>query len=383
MKKILTLIVIVFSVFSVLTACGGKGNNNSAAGAASASAGAEASATGSPSGTAVGKKLKVAFVYATPIGETGWNYEMDRGRLALEKELGVETMAMDNVTESDAGRVFEDLAQKYDVIFGTTFGYMDAMNAAAEKHPNVKFLHATGYKTLPNLGVYAGREYQSNYLVGMAAGMVSKNGKLGYVGTFPIPEVISAINAFALGAQSVNPNAKVSVVWSNTWFDPTTEKQAAGSLLDTGVDVLAAYHDAPTILQASAERGVWGSGKDSDMSKYAPDTYLTNFVWNWTPYFVEAVRAIQEGTWQAGSYYGGMKDGVTDIAPLGKNVPQDVKDAVEAKKQEILAGTFDVFAGPIKDQAGTERAAQGKALTDEEILAMNWFVQGITSKIES
>lgn len=370
-----------------ITACSGNANNTTTEVASSA----PASDAGSSSATASqstepnpSKDLpKVAFVFATPVGETGWNFEMDRGRLALEKELGVETMAMDNVAESDANRVFEELAQKYDIIFGTTFGYMDAMVAAAEKHPEVKFLHATGYKTMDNLATYMGREYQSNYLVGITAGKMTKNKKIGYIGTFAIPEVISAINAFTLGAQSVNPDVEVSVIWSNTWFDPTAEKQAAETMMDYGVDVLAAYHDAPTILQAAAEKGVWGSGKDSDMNKYAPETYLTNFIWNWSPYFVETVKSIMDGTWKTGSYFGGMKEGITDIAPFGKNVPQDVRDLVGAKKKEILDGTFDVFKGPVLDQTGAVRVESDKPISDEEILSMNWFVKGIQGEIKS
>ncbi|WP_373228652.1 BMP family ABC transporter substrate-binding protein [Cohnella sp.] len=385
MRKIMG--IFLFITLLTLTACSGNANNAATEGASSTTV----SDTGLSSGTASDltepsppKDLpKVAFVFATPIGETGWNFEMDRGRIALEKELGVETLAMDNVAESDANRVFEELAQNYDIIFGTTFGYMDAIVTAAEKYPDVKFLHATGYKTLDNLATYMGREYQSNYLVGIIAGKMAKNKKIGYIGTFAIPEVISAINAFTLGAQSVNPDVEVSVIWSNTWFNPTAEKLAADTMIDYGVDVLAAYHDAPTILQAAAEKGVWGSGKDSDMNKYAPETYLTNFIWNWSPYFVETVKSIIDGTWKTGSYFGGMKEGITDIAPFGKNVPQDVRDLVEAKKKEILGGTFDVFEGPVLDQTGAVRVKSDKPISDEEILSMNWFVKGIKGEIKN
>lgn len=301
----------------------------------------------------------------------------------LEKELGIKATIVENVPEgADAARVFEELAQKNDIVFGTSFGYMDAMVSVAQKYPKVTFLHATGYKTAPNLGTYMGREYQSAYLVGMAAGKMTKNNHLGYVGAFPIPEVIYTINAFTLGAQSVNPNIDVSVVWSNTWFDPATERQAAVSLLDKGVDVLAAYQDSPAGIQAAAERKVWGIGNDSDMGKYAPDFYISNPKWNWGPYYVQVVKEIMEGTWKSGSaYFGSMKDGITTTAPFGKNVPQEVKDMVEKKRADIMSGAFDVFQGPVVDQDGKKRFDEGKKMSDEDILNMNWFVQGVKGTV--
>lgn len=376
------MIVMLLGVFMVLSACSKETN------APAANAGGEAPAdngTAAESAAAAGgeaKKPRVAFVYLGVPGDGGWTYEHDQGRLMMEKELGITATTVENVPEgADAERIFEELSQDHDVVFGTSFGYMDAMVNVAQKHPDVKFMHASGYKTLDNLGTYLGKEYQSAYLVGMAAGKMTENNHLGYVGAFPIPEVIYTINAFALGAQSVNPDAHVSVVWSNTWFDPTTERQAATSLLDKGVDVLAAYQDSPASIQAAAERGVWGIGNDSDMSKYAPDTYITNPVWKWGPYYIEAVQSVIDGTWKPESYFGSMKDGITDIAPFGKNVPQDVQDLVEAKKQEILNDAFDVFAGPIKDQTGAEKVAAGSAMTVDEILNMTWFVQGIDGTI--
>ncbi len=337
----------------------------------------------SPSAAPEEKKLpRVAFVYLGVPGDGGWTYQHDQGRLMMEKELGIKSTVVENIPEGpDAQRVFEELAQNHDIIFGTSFGYMDPMVEAAKKFPNVIFEHNTGYKTAENLGTYMGREYQSAYLTGMVAGKMTKNKKLGYVGAFPIPEVIYTMNAFMLGAQSVNPDVALSVVWSNTWFDPTVERLAAETLLDKGVDVLAAYQDSPAGLQAAAERKVWGIGNNSDMGKYAPDYYLTNPMWNWGPYYIEAVKSVMDGTWKSDAYFGSMADGVTDIAPFGKNVPQDVRDLVEAKKKEILAGTFDVFAGPIADQSGTVRVEAGKSMTDEEILSMNWFVKGVEGTI--
>lgn len=364
----------------ILTACSGQSTTTSTTTAPNASPASTPAGSSTPQAE---KKLpRVAFVYIGVPGDGGWTYEHDQGRIMLEKELGIKATTVENIPEGpDAERVFEELAQKNDIIFGTSFGYMDAMYNVAQKHPKVTFLHSTGYKTLPNLGTYMGREYQSAYLVGMAAGKMTKNNHMGYVGAFPIPEVIYTINAFTLGAQSVNPDIDVSVVWSNTWFDPATEKQAAISLLDKGVDVLAAYQDSPASIQAAAERKVWGIGNDSDMGRFAPETYISNPKWNWGPYYVQTVKSVMDGTWKSSAYFGSMKEGITDIAPLGKNVPADVKALIEKKKQEILNGTFDVFQGPIVDQDGKTRFEQGKKMTDEEILGTTWFVKGIKGVI--
>ncbi|NHW39631.1 BMP family ABC transporter substrate-binding protein [Paenibacillus aceris] len=366
----------------ILSACSSSSTPTTSTTTAPVGSPAAAPAASAPPSQAEKKLPRVAFVYIGVPGDGGWTYEHDQGRLMMEKELGIKATTVENIPEGpDAERVFEELAQKNDIIFGTSFGYMDPMYNVAQKHPNVKFLHATGYKTLPNMGTYMGREYQSAYLVGMAAGKLTKNNHMGYVGAFPIPEVIYTINAFTLGAQSVNPNVDVSVVWSNTWFDPATEKQAAISLLDKGVDVLAAYQDSPAGIQAAAERKVWGIGNDSDMGRFAPDTYISNPKWNWGPYYVQTVKSVMDGTWKSDAYFGTMKDGITDIAPLGKNVPDDVKALIEKKKQEILAGTFDVFQGPLVDQDGKVRFEQGKKMTDEEILGTTWFVKGIKGVI--
>lgn len=377
-KKLMFSLTAILLMF--LTACSGQSTTTSTTTAPSTSPASTQAANATPQAE---KKLpRVAFVYIGTPGDGGWTYEHDQGRLMMEKELGIKSTVVENIPEGpDAERVFEELAQKNDIIFGTSFGYMDPMYNVAQKHPKVTFLHATGYKTLPNLGTYMGREYQSAYLVGMAAGKMTKNNHMGYVGAFPIPEVIYTINAFTLGAQSVNPDIDVSVVWSNTWFDPATEKQAAISLLDKGVDVLAAYQDSPASIQAAAERKVWGIGNDSDMGRFAPETYISNPKWNWGPYYVQTVKSVIDGTWKSSAYFGTMKEGITDIAPLGKNVPADVKTLVEKKKQEILAGTFEVFQGPIVDQDGKMRFEQGKKMTDEEILGTTWFVKGIKGVI--
>ncbi|MFC5469826.1 BMP family ABC transporter substrate-binding protein [Cohnella suwonensis] len=383
-KKGWVVVLALLMVFTV--ACSNNNNENTSSPSASASAPAStesAAGSASASPSASEKPLpKVAFVYIGVPGDGGWTYQHDQGRLEMEKEFGIKSTVVENVPEGpDAERVFEDLAKDNDIIIGTSFGYMDSMVAVAAKHPDKIFLHNTGYKTAENLSTYMGREYQSNYLVGMTAGKMTKNKKIGYVGAFPIPEVVYSINAFTLGAQSVNPDIEVSVVWSNTWFDPTVERQAAVSLLDKGVDVIAAYQDSPASIQAGAEKGVWGVGNDSDMGKYAPDTYLTNNVWDWGPYYIDTVKKYMDGTWKSEAYWGHMSTGIVDLAPFGKNVPQDVRDLVEAKKKEIIDGTFEVFTGPITDQSGKVHGEAGKPLSDEEVLSTNWFVKGVSGTI--
>ncbi len=302
----------------------------------------------------------------------------------MEKELGITATVVENIPDNaDSVRIFKQLAQDHDIIFGTGFGYMDPMVEVAKAHPNVIFLNNTGYKTLDNLGTYMGREYEPTYLAGMVAGKMTKNNKLGFVGAFPIPELVSTINAFALGAQSVNPDITVNVIWSNTWYDPTIEKEAAKSLIDFGVDVIGMYQNSPAVVQEAAERGVYALGYHSDMSQYGPNVYLTNNQWNWGPYYTKTVKSVMDGTWKSEQYWGSMKEDAVKLAPYGKAVPQDVIDLVEAKKKEILDGNFKVFAGPIYDQEGKERVASGKVMTDQEILSMDWFVKGIIGKIAS
>jgi len=336
---------------------------------------------GSTSFAAIAKP-RVAFVYIGPPGDGGWTFQHDQGRLYMEKELGLKADTVENVPEgADAERVIADLAQNHDVIFTTSFGYMDPTLNVAKKFPKVIFLHNAGYKTADNLGNYFGKNFEGSYLAGIAAGKVTKKNVLGYVAAFPIPELIYNINAFTLGAQSVNPKIKTLVVWTNTWFDPTTERQAAISLLDKGADVLLAYQDSPASLQAASERGALAGGNDSDMTRYAPKAYLTNPVWNWGPYYAKTVKAVEDGTWKPEAYLGSMADGMVDIAPLGPSVPDDVKKLVADAKAKILAGQLDVFAGPIADQSGKEIVPQGKSLPISDILQLNWFVKGVEGTI--
>lgn len=330
------------------------------------------------------KKLKVAFIYVGPVGDAGWTTSHDLGRKYLESQLSnVETKYIESVPEgADAERVLTQLAEEGNkIIFATSFGYMDPVIKVAKKYPDVIFLHCSGYKTADNVGTYFGRMYQARYLSGIAAGKMTKSNTIGYVAAHPIPEVVRMINAFTLGVRSVNPNAKVKVVWTNTWYDPAAEKEAGKSLLDAGADVIAQHQDTPGPIQAAADKGAYGIGYNTDMSKFAPNTVLTSPVWNWGPYYVETVKAVMDGTWKSEQYWGPMSDGIVDLAPFGPMVTDDVKKLVDTKKQEILSGKWDVFYGPIKDQAGAEKVAAGKDLPDADKLSMNWFVEGVDGTI--
>lgn len=332
--------------------------------------------------------LKVAFVYIGPPGDGGWTFEHDQGRKAMEKALGdkVKATFVENVPETaDAERVFEDLAQKGNkVIFGTSFGYMDAMVAVAKRHPEVVFMHNSGYKTDKNLGTYMGRNHQAFYLAGVAAGEQLKgtpSNTIGMVAAFPIPEVIRAINAFTLGARSVNATAKVKVVWTSTWFDPTKEKDAAKALLAAGVDGLAMYQDSPATLVAAQEAGKFAVGNDSDARVHAPKAFLTAPVWNWGPYYIKAVQSVIDGTWKSEQYWGHMKEGIVVLAPLADWAKPEAKAKAEEATKKMMTGTFEIFTGPIKDQTGAEKVKAGEKLSDKDQLEMMWFVEGVEGTI--
>ncbi len=329
------------------------------------------------------EKIKVAFVYVGPIGDAGWTWAHDQGRLYLEQELGVETAYIESVPEgADSERVIEDYAkQGYKVIFTTSFGYMDPTITVAKNYPETVFEHCSGYKTAENVATYFGRMYQPRYLSGIVAGKATQSNIIGYVAAFPIPEVVRGINAFTLGVRSVNPDAEVRVVWTNTWYDPVKERQAAEGLLDQGADVIAQHQDTTEPQKAAAERGVWGIGYDADMGKSVGDQVLTSPIWNWGVYYVQTVQDVMDGTWETHQYWGGMADGVVALAPLSPLVDEETKALVEQKQQEIISGRWDVFTGPIYDQEGNLRVAEGETLSDEDMLSMDWFVQGVVGTI--
>ncbi|MFZ0725386.1 MAG: BMP family ABC transporter substrate-binding protein [Desulfobacterales bacterium] len=330
------------------------------------------------------QELKVGFVYVSPIGDAGWSYSHDQGRLAVEELPGVTTAYVESVAEGpDSERVMLNMARKgFDVIFATSFGYMDSMLKVARQFPNVVFEHCSGFKLAKNMGNYFGRMYQARYLSGMVAGYMTKSGVLGYVAAFPIPEVIRGINAFTLGAQAVNPKIEVRVVWTKTWYDPATEKEAAKSLLDVGADVIAQHQDSPGPQEAAQEKGVYSIGYNSDMSKFAPRSHLTAPIWNWAPFYIQTVEQVRQGTWQSESIWWGMKEGIVDLAPFGPMVPEDVQQKVLAEKAAIVSGTAPLFAGPVTDQSGKIQVPAGRMATDEELLSMKYFVKGVIGTLE-
>ena len=333
---------------------------------------------------AVAKDMNVGFVYVSPIGDAGYSFAHDKGRLAVEEMDGVKTAYVESVKEGpDSERVILNMARKgYDVIFATSFGYMDPMLKVAKQFPQTVFMHCSGFKKAENMSNYFGRMYQARYLSGMVAGSMTKSKILGYVAAFPIPEVIRGINAFALGAQAVNPDVSVRVVWTKTWYDPATEKEAAKSLLDAGADVIAQHQDSPGPQEAAQEKGVYSIGYNTDMSTFAPKSHLTAPIWNWAPYYKQIVNQVKEGTWKAESAWPGMDAGIVKLAPFGPMVPQELQDKVNAKQAEIASGSFKVFSGPVKDQQGAVKIADGTVASDEALLGMTWFVQGVVGTTE-
>jgi basic membrane protein A len=332
------------------------------------------------------QEVKVGFVYSGPITDKGYVYAHDLGRQAIERELGVKTIYKESVKEDKAevkAAIDNLIQQGANVIFTTSFGFMDATEAAAKEYPEVKFLHSAGYKSNgTNFVNYFGKMEEPRYLAGIAAGLKTKSNKIGFVAAFAIPEVIRGIDAFALGVQSVNPNAVVKVTWTNTWYDPAKEKEAAKALMDQGVDVLAQHQNAPAVQQAAEERGIFSVGYNLDMAEYAPKAYMTGAVWNWGAYYVEKVKEIKEGKWEAKNYLGGMKEGIVQLAPLTANAPAEAKDKIAKAQADIEAGKFHVFTGPLKDQTGAVKVEAGKVLTDEEVLKIDYLIQGVEGTIK-
>jgi len=381
-KRIGQGVVIALVLAMLLASCSPAAPTTAPATPTAKSAAQPTNTTAPAQPTQAAEKFKVAFVYVAPIGDLGWTWAQDQGRLMLEKELGVETAYMENVPEGpDAERVIRDFAQKgYDLIITTSFGFMDPTVTVAAEFPDKWFVHVSGYKTAANLSTIFGRMYQPRYLSGLVAGKMTKSGKIGYVAAFPIPEVIRGINAFTLGVRAVNPSATVQVVWTQTWFDPVKEKEAAVALLDAGCDIIAQHQDTTEPQKAAQERGALSIGYDSDMATFVGDTVLTSPVWNWGPKYIDIARRIMEGTYQAESYWGSMKEGIVDLAPFSARVPDDVKKLVEEKKQAILSGQTDVFCGPINGQDGTLAIPAGVCMKDEDMLSMDWFVEGVSGE---
>ena len=330
-------------------------------------------------------KTKACFIYIGPTGDFGWTYQHDQGRLDVEKAFGdkVETAYLENVPESaEAQRPIENFArQGCNIIFTTSFNYMDPTNKAAAKYPDVKFEHATGYKREhPNVSTYSSKFYQGRYVQGQIAAKMSKTGVAGYIASFPIPEVVRGINSFILGAQSVNPDFKLKVVWVSTWFDPAKEADAAKALIDQGVDIVTQHTDSTAPLQVAAERGIKAFGQASDMIKFGPETQLTSIIDDWGPYYVERVKAVMDGTWEQQDVWHGMDHGSVKMAPY-TNMPDDVAKMAAETEAKIKANEFEPFTGPIMKQDGTEWLKDGEKADIGTLLGMNFYVKGVDDKL--
>ena len=360
---------------SLLAGCGKKED------AAPATATAAAAA---PASVAAPQPLKIGFVYVGPVGDAGWTFAHDTGRKAIEAKFGdkIKTSFVEKVPEGpDAERVIRDLvAQGNQVIFATSFGFGDAMEKVAKDHPEVFFEHATGYKTAPNLRVYEGRFYEDAYLAGIVAGKMTKSNTLGFVGSFPIPEVMRNLNAYLLGAQSVNPKTKLKVVWVNTWFDPPKESEAATTLLNGGADVLLQNTDSSAVLQAAEKAGKYAFGWDSDMSAYAPKAHLGSAVLNWAVYYEKVVNDVLNKTWKTEDTKWGTKEGMNDFVKIAEFVPDDVKKMVETAKAGIKDGTLAVFKGPLVDNTGKEVLAKDVVADDAWNSKVDFFLKGVEGR---
>lgn len=341
---------------------------------------AAALAIGIGSAAAQEDKFKVGFIYVGPVGDHGWTYQHDQGRKAVEEALGDEvgTTFLESVSEGpDAERAIERLARDgHDLIFTTSFGFMNPTLKVASRFPDVKFEHATGFKRADNVSTYSARFYEGRYVIGQIAAKMSKSGIGGYVASFPIPEVVRGINAFTLGARSIDPDFKTKVVWVNSWYDPGKEADAAKALIDQGADVITQHTDSPAPLQTAAQRGVVGFGQASDMKAFAPEAQLTAIIDNWNDYYVERTRAAMEGGWTSTDTWGGIDSGMVEMADY-ENMPDDVAAAAEETEEKIRSGELHPFAGPISKQDGSEAVAAGDTISDEELLGMNYYVEGV------
>jgi len=325
--------------------------------------------------------VRAAFVYVGPIGDHGWTYRHDVGRRDVEAALGdrVSTTYVENVSEGpDAERVIRQLAADgNDIVFTTSFGFMNPTVRVAQAFPDVKFEHCTGYQTAPNVAVYNGRFHEGRAVIGTIAGHMSESGIVGYIGSFPIPEVVMGINAFTLAAQKINPDIQTRVIWVNSWYDPGREAEAAATLIDQGADIISQHTDSPAALQVAEERGVYAFGQASDMAAFAPNAQLTAIIDDWGPYYIERCQAILDGTWESHSVWDGLADGKVVMAPYNPVIPEDVVAEAEAVRTGIIDGSVHPFTGPIHDQAGELRVAEGETIDDATLSGIDWYVQGV------
>lgn len=368
LKKASLAVLLVFTLSILLAGCGGSGDAEKKADSQS------------------GEKVKAGFIYIGSANDGGYSQVHDEGRQEMLANIGedkVETLVREDVPEDQTVEnvMNEMIDQGANIIFANSYNYQDYMKKVAEANPDVKFMHFSGSILGDNYGNYFGRMYQPRYLTGIAAGLTTQNNKIGYVAAMQTPEVIRGINAFTLGVRSVNPDATVQVVWTNTWYDPAVEKQAAESLLDAGVDTIAQHQDTTAAQQAAADRGAFSVGYNKDMREANPEGFIASPVWHLGALYTEQVQAVVDGTWAPSVYWGGIADGVVDISDFGDCVSEETKAAVNEAREKIVNGEFDVFTGEIKDQNGEVKVAEGQKLSDEELLSMMWFVEGVIGEI--
>jgi basic membrane protein A len=329
--------------------------------------------------------LKVGFVYVTPVGDAGWTWQHEQGRLQMQRALGarVQSSIVEGVPESaDAERVLRDLArQGHGLIFATSFGYLEPALRVAAEFPDVKFEHAGGYKTAANLDTYNARHYEGRWLAGVLAGHASQSGIAGYVAGFPVPEVIQGIDAFALGMRSVNPRAEVRVLWLDSWFDPARERDAALALVRQGADLLTHHTASPAVVQAAEQKGVKVIAYHSDMRRHAPKQQLAAVTHHWGPHYTATAREVLDGRWRVQPVWGGMAGGFVQLSALSPALPAAVRQVVQSKQADIVANRLRPFAGRLLDSHGRQRQAAGEAMSDAQIATMDWFVQGVAGTL--
>ena len=339
----------------------------------------------SASPVAVNEPLKVGFVYAGPVGDFGWTYAHDLGRRDMEANLQdkVKTTFVENVNEgADAQRVIRQLALDGNkLIFTTSFGYMNPTIKVAKDFGDIVFEHCRGYKRAANVGTYLGRFEEPRYLTGMIAGKMTKSNVVGFIGAYPIPEVIRGISAFTQGVRLTNPQAKVKVLWVESWYDPAKEREAAQALVNLGADVLTQHTDSSAVIQLAEEKGIYAFGYNTDMSKFGQKAHLTSAINKWGKFYTDKALAVMTNTWKSQEVWDGIGQGMVDISPMNQEIPEDVQQLVNAKRDEFIQGTAHPFDGLVKDQKGVVRVPKGKVLEDQRQLAMDWYVEGIEGSI--
>ncbi len=330
-------------------------------------------------------KVKVGFIYVGPVGDFGWSYEHDQARQAVEAEFGdrVETTYLESVPEGpDAERALRQMAQSgHDLIFTTSFGFMNPTVKVAKQFPDVKFEHATGYKRGDNLSTYSSRFYEGRHVIGLIAGAMTETNTVGYIGSFPIPEVVRGINAAYLAAKSVNPDVKFRIVWVNTWFDPGKEADAAKALIEQGADVIMQHTDSPAAMTIAEEEGVIAFGQASDMAQFGPNAQMTAIIDNWAPYYIDRVGAVLDGTWESADTWGGLDTGMVEMAEFSDKIPEDVRARAQEAMEKIAAGELHPFTGPIDKQDGSVWLKEGETASDGDLLGMNFYVEGVEGEL--